>query len=136
MPPDGRSKRPKTTAPSTAVAKVPQAHGGALNQGGTPGNKGGRPPSAIRAAFRLSLAKRRSVLTKIADSDASSDSDRIRAVDTLGKYSDLSQPLTPASPEVLELLRRTVALIQSDLPPAQSEPLLAKMDKIWNAEAK
>lgn len=48
--------KPKTTAESTepvvaepAIAKVPQAHGGALNAGGTPGNAGGgRPPNWLR----------------------------------------------------------------------------------------
>jgi hypothetical protein len=34
----------KTTGATTAIAKIPQPHGGALNAGGTPGNKGGRPP--------------------------------------------------------------------------------------------
>jgi hypothetical protein len=44
-------KRParKTTAKSAEVPKVPQPHGGALNAGGTPGNKGGgRPPKAFK----------------------------------------------------------------------------------------
>lgn len=44
-----RPKRRKTTAESPAVQKVPQPHGGALNAGGTPGNKGGgRPPKAFK----------------------------------------------------------------------------------------
>lgn len=47
-----KKKKParKTTAKSAAVAKVPQPHGGALNSGGTPGNKGGtgRPRSEVR----------------------------------------------------------------------------------------
>jgi hypothetical protein len=34
---------PKTTGETTGIAKIPQPHGGALNAGGTPGNKGGRP---------------------------------------------------------------------------------------------
>lgn len=41
-------KRPKTTA-KTTVRKTPQPHGGALNAGGTPGNRGGgRPPDEYR----------------------------------------------------------------------------------------
>ena len=37
----------------TTVELIPQPHGGALASGGTPGNKGGgRPPSALREAFR------------------------------------------------------------------------------------
>lgn len=44
-----KPKRRKTTEKST-VAKVPQPHGGALNAGGTPGNKGGtgRPPNEFK----------------------------------------------------------------------------------------
>ena len=44
------AKNRKTTAETTvAVAKVPQAHGGALNAGGSPGNRGGgRKPSAFK----------------------------------------------------------------------------------------
>jgi len=40
----------KTTVKTTAVEQVPQPHGGALNVGGTPGNKGGsgRPPNWLR----------------------------------------------------------------------------------------
>lgn len=63
------TKRPNTTAKSTAVAKVPQAHGGALNAGGTPGNKGGpgRPPDAIRERLRGSFDERVGVIEDIAD---------------------------------------------------------------------
>lgn len=44
-----KQKATKTTAKSTAMAKVPQPHGGALNAGGTPGNPGGgRRPDHIR----------------------------------------------------------------------------------------
>lgn len=50
--------RQKSTAKSTAMAKVPQAHGGALNRGGTPGNKGGSgaPPQVIREKMRGTLS--------------------------------------------------------------------------------
>jgi hypothetical protein len=42
-------KRKKSTGQTTAVAKVPQPHGGALNAGGTPGNPGGgRPKDEVR----------------------------------------------------------------------------------------
>lgn len=41
--------RRKSTAKTTAPAKVPQPHGGALNAGGTPGNAGGgRPPNWLK----------------------------------------------------------------------------------------
>lgn len=48
-----RSERPKTTVESTAIVKVPQPHGGALNAGGTPGNAGGgRPKDEFKALCR------------------------------------------------------------------------------------
>lgn len=43
----GRSLKSETTGKSAAPAKprkIPQPHGGALNSGGTPGNKGGGRP--------------------------------------------------------------------------------------------
>lgn len=44
-----RRTRKETTGKTSAPPKVPQAHGGALNAGGTPGNKGGgRPPQAFK----------------------------------------------------------------------------------------
>lgn len=39
------------------MAKRPQPHGGALNAGGTPGNKGGRPPSVLREVAREYIAE-------------------------------------------------------------------------------
>ena len=70
---------------------IPQKHGGALLSGDSPTNHvsgPGRPPSAIRRALRESFDKRLPVLEKIADSTTpeTKDSDRIRAVEVLGKY--------------------------------------------------
>lgn len=42
--------------PTTALAKVPQPHGGALNAGGTPGNGGGRPKDEFRRHVRAAFA--------------------------------------------------------------------------------
>lgn len=75
----------------TPAVKIPQPHGGALNAGGTPGNSGGkpgrsgRPRSALRERAFGSFEERLAVLEKIADNDDAQDSDRIRAVDTIGK---------------------------------------------------
>lgn len=49
-------KRAKTTAKSSAIPKIPQPHGGALNAGGTPGNAGGGRP---KKAFKQFLAELR-----------------------------------------------------------------------------
>jgi len=37
---------------NNGIEKVEQPHGGALNSGGTPGNKGGRPPNLFKEAMR------------------------------------------------------------------------------------
>lgn len=50
-----RAESKKTTAETAKQpTKIPQPHGGALNSGGTPGNKGGpgRPPSVLKAFTR------------------------------------------------------------------------------------
>lgn len=72
-------------------ATMPGLNGGTLRRGGnkTPGI--GRPSSTVREKCRGSFEKRIRVLEKIADDPKSNDSDRIRAVDTLGKYGGLQQ---------------------------------------------
>src|SRR5262245_54392044 len=59
----------ETTVEGTTPLRIPQPHGGSLNAGGTPGNKGGRGrvPSALRRAARESLADRIALLGEIAD---------------------------------------------------------------------
>lgn len=43
-------RKPSKRAAKTAIARIPQKHGGALLAGGVPGNKGGtgRPPNWLR----------------------------------------------------------------------------------------
>jgi len=55
---------------------------------GNPGNKGGtgRPTSEIRAKCRGSFDERIKVAEQIADAKESTDSDKLRALDLLGKY--------------------------------------------------
>ena len=49
----GKTTGVVVNAKSAAVATVPQAHGGALSIGGTPGNKGGgRTPDELRGTIR------------------------------------------------------------------------------------
>jgi hypothetical protein len=45
----------ESTAETPKMVKIPQPHGGALNAGGTPGNKGGRPTNEYRAHLRAIL---------------------------------------------------------------------------------
>lgn len=73
---------------------VPQPHGGYLvpGAGGGPQPGSGRPKSEVKAALRLSFEKRIPVLEQIADSADEQAKDRIRAVDTLAKYSEIAEP--------------------------------------------
>jgi hypothetical protein len=58
-----------TTENQAAPSKLAQPHGGALNSGGPPGNRGGvgRPPSEIRRQAREIFAARLPVLEQIAE---------------------------------------------------------------------
>ena len=58
---------------------VPDAVGGPQ-----PGS--GRPPSAIRKAFRKGFDETISVLAEIAKDEGARDSDRIRAIDLMDRY--------------------------------------------------
>lgn len=72
----------------SGVTKIKQPHGGALNSGGKPGNKGGpgRPPSALRAKLREAAWRRIDVLRQIADDPKATQNDRMKAVDLMLKY--------------------------------------------------
>ena len=93
-------KTPGTTPEH--IPLIPQKHGGALLSRGIPGNRGGRPTSAVRAAAALAFDERIPVLEAIADNTDARDADRIRAIDLLGKLGGV------AHDEVIpnELVRR------------------------------
>lgn len=80
--------KPKTSGETSGPELQPQPHGGALLDGGVHGHRGagGRPPSAIRQHCRGSFDQRVAVLEKIADDDRATVTDRLRAIDMLGKY--------------------------------------------------
>jgi hypothetical protein len=88
-----------------------QEHGGALLRGGTIGP--GRPSSAVRKACTLAFEQRIAVLTAIADgTEDASPSDRIKAIDVLGKYGlGTKQEIAgdPDNPVGLELIVRREA---------------------------
>ncbi len=85
-------KNGKGKSPAKTPVKVPQPHGGAILQGGNPGNRGGsgggRPPSVLRQRLRDSADDRMKVLEEVADGEDpnAKPSDRIKAVDILLKY--------------------------------------------------
>ena len=78
----------KKTAVKTAANLVRQPHGGALAKGGYRGNKGGgRPPSALREAFRGDLETARARIAELLEDPDTKPSDIISIFDKLAKYS-------------------------------------------------
>jgi hypothetical protein len=66
---------------------MPGRNGGSLRRGGgNPKRTGGHPPSQVREKLRGDFDKRRKILCEIADDPKASASDRLKAVDLLGKY--------------------------------------------------
>jgi hypothetical protein len=82
------------TAAKTATSPI---SGGVIPLGAHPGNTGGkkgrsgRLPSKVREACRLAFHQRLKVLKQIADNEHEDAADRIRAVDTLGKYGGIQK---------------------------------------------
>ena len=100
---------------TTVMRKVPQDHGGALNAGGTPGNRGGagRPSAGVRAAFLDALEHGPARLKAIIDAPESRDADKIAAILAAARIGLASQvevmqpePLTPT-----ERAERVAALL-------------------------
>lgn len=103
----------KTTA-ETVVSKVPQPHGGALNSGGTPGNRGGtgRPRSELRADLRALLdGPGREVLHRVLQSENVLVA--LRALDLVAKYGLGSRDEDERSLRVTELARLMSAMGQA-----------------------
>lgn len=129
-----KSQSATKTAGKTArrPRRVPQPNGSALYSGGVPGNAGGtgRPSSELRARLRGMLDERVTVLEEIASRGDASDGDRIRAIDTMLRYS-VGQ-LTGVPDEVVtDKLRATVAIIRSSLPAEQAAAVLDRIKAVW-----
>ena len=90
MSEDSDSKTAATT-PAHNIPLIPQKHGGALLAGGVPGNRGGRPRSAVREAATLAFDERIDVLSTIADDVDAKDGDRVRAIDVLGRHAGIAK---------------------------------------------
>ena len=118
-------------APGTLVKP---SHGrGMIRRGSRPGEVVpgiGRPPSAIRERLRGSFDERVAVLEDIADSNAESTADRIRAIDLLAKYG-LGTLKEISTEDVAGRLRETIAIIRRRLPKTEAEALLNEMRGVW-----
>ena len=110
--------------------KVRQAHGGALNAGGTPGNQGGRPSSALRAVLRRSFHERIPILEEIADNPDSHPIDRIRAIETLGKFG-LGQLRELSVETVREKVQRTLEVISESMPAEDAARIILRLRSVW-----
>ena len=114
--------QPKT---ATKTATSPLS-GGVIPLGAHPGNTGGkkgrsgRLPSKVRDACRLAFSQRLRVLKEIADNPSEDAADRIRAVDTLGKYGGIQkiehtgaddEPLIPPGRLAPEEMKHRLAAI-------------------------
>ena len=120
-----------SVAPGTLV--VPKHGRGMIRRGSRPGAVVpgiGRPPSAIRERLRGSFDERVATLEEIADSNAESTVDRIRAIDLLAKYG-LGTLKEISSEQVQQRLRDTIDLIRRRLPEAEANALLTEMREVW-----
>ena len=77
---------PKKNGVSKAPHLIPQPNGGALNSGGTPGNKGGtgRPPNLVRQLAREKVYAGIPHIAKLM-TDAKRDADQIAAFAALAR---------------------------------------------------
>ena len=102
---------PRNTSGGTSAELVPQPHGGALARGGYRGNKGGgRPPSAIREAFRRDLETAHLRIVELLDDPHTKPSDIISIFDKLAKYAlGGGREAVEMTPEIMNELGAVVA---------------------------
>ena len=132
--------------------KMPGRNGGTLNAGGTPGNSGGkkgrsgRRPSAMRALATEMFSERLPHLADIADGkaicriksgDAETEtlispdvSDRLRAIDLLGRYGPGTVKEVSAD-DVEDRVERTLEVIQARTSPEQFASIVEELRPIW-----
>lgn len=126
------SKTAAKTAAKTAVAKVAQAHGGALYAGGVPGNSGGsgRPRSEVRAAALAGAAK--AIPRLVAQLDSHTPSVVQGAADKLLKYGlgTADDSSVPAD-DVRGRLSKSMDTIRRLAPPRLAMQIFAEMKEHW-----
>lgn len=125
----GMNESPKES-PKPGSLVVPPHGRGAIKHGSQPGGPPGpgRPPSAIRHIAREAFADRIPILTRIADKDEAKDADRIRAVETLGKFG-LNKQIDVD--DVNTRLRSTLDLLERELGAEHYRRLYPLLKEIW-----
>lgn len=120
--------RKKSAVAVIPVEMIPQAHGGSLRRGGTNRGGSGRPPSAIREIALRGFEKALPILAKIAHNANANDTDKIRAIDVLGKYG-LDRHVSMA--DLLFALSEQSAIIWEYLPRELAEGLQERIKPVW-----
>jgi hypothetical protein len=114
--------------PDQTPVTVPGPRGGMLRQG-NPGNKGGgRTPSEIRASARRRFDKLMPHLSKIARKETAKDSDKIRAIEVLGR---IGMDRAISIEDIKAALKETNREIFDFLPRDQAEALISRLRPIW-----
>jgi hypothetical protein len=116
---------------------VHQPHGGALRSGSQPGtNAGGtgRPPSQIRAAYAQSFDKRLYIYESIADNKRGKPSDRLAAMDSMGKFGLGSSPVEFADirqhPDAIRFMAAYRQALTLELSVEMADRVTAKVDEL------
>jgi len=136
--PRGERKVPEKSADKSRKKsrRIPQPHGGVLIPGAGRGPaKGapnaGRPPSAVRAILREAFAARVTLAAEIADDPGLAASERLRALDLLGRYG-LGTTRDVSVDDVKERLAETIAAVRRIVPAPYAEELLVKLRGVWS----
>jgi hypothetical protein len=124
-------KKPAKVTGKVTGQLIPQPHGGALRHGGPGGGGSGRPPSAIRELVRGSFEERFRILESIADDPDADRSDRLKAVDLLGKYGGIVAGAAMNEDDVRVRLKMTLLAVSDELSEEDAARVLARLKAIW-----
>ena len=91
----------------------------------------GRPPSAVRAILREAFVARVPLASAIADNPAFTPSERLRALDLLGRFG-IGTAREMSVDDVKDRLAETVSAIQRIVSAPQREELLATLRVVWS----
>lgn len=108
----------KNSARNSATPGRPFRKGADSRRHVGPKARAGRPPSAIKQAFLNALADSLPVLLAIIASKKSSDADKIRAIDVVGKYAGLQS----VDIEIVRPTEMVIRELRDDEMPGHTEP--------------